>query len=248
MKKIRINAAALIRDIKQRTGVKTLMEKHDLSYPNLLKVKNLLVKRSYVAREEFDYLNLPDGPFQQSLSAKGFLASFRDRPDDLYLMERYELTAKELQGIYDTLILAGLMSEYEYHSRETKAPELEEPADTGHADSTEVTLLRDDLEPRCVIPERGHDIAPRKSFPNDSVASRAVSQGLQNVRPKFDSHAALSVGEEPGFGHCPKCGHPLHPASSDACVHCGVVFSKAKRDPKYEGIALWEFDCADRGI
>jgi hypothetical protein len=248
MKKIRINAAALVRDIKQRTGLKNLMEKHDLSYPNLLKVRSILVKRSYVTQEEFDYLNLPDGPVQQSLSAKGFLASFRDRPDDLYLMERYKLTVKELQGIYDTLILAGLLSEYEYHSRIKKAPELEEAACTDCEDSTEVTLVRDDLEPRCVIPQRGGDIAPRKSFPHDSVTDRAALQGLQNTRPKFDSHAALSAGEEPGSRHCPKCGILAHPSSPDACIRCGVVFSKAKRDPKYEGVAVWEFECADRGL
>jgi len=246
MKTIRVNGAAVVRDIRQHTGLKTIMEKHSLSYPNLLKVRSLLVERGHLTPEAFDYLNLPEVPFRQTVSAKDFLASFRDRPDDLYLMEKYMLTAKDLQGIYDTLILAGLLSEYEYHARDRKAPELQGEAGTGAEDSTQITLLNSGLEMKCAVPERGHDVAPRKSFPSDSVASTGVSAEHQHAGPKFDSPAAAGTGQQNLSKPCPKCGQASDLSSPDVCIYCGVVFSKAKQDPKYDGVAIWEADSGDR--
>jgi len=222
------------------------MEKHNLSYLNLLKVRSLLVERGYVTPEAYDYLNLPEAPFRQTVAAKEFLASFRDRPDDMHLMEKYTLTTKDLQGIYDTLILAGLLSEYEYHARDRKAPDLEEIADTGSEDSTEVTLLNSSLELKCAVPERGHDVEPRKSFPRASVASRGVSAEHQHSGSKFDSPTAAGTCQQNLSKPCPKCGQASHPSTPDVCIYCGVVFSKAKQDPKYEGVAMWEADCSDR--
>jgi hypothetical protein len=240
MGKIRVNAAVLVRDVRRRVGLKTLLEKHGLSYPNMLKVKKLLVERGYSPPEEFDYLNLSEVRPGHSVSAKEFLDEFRERPDDLYLMERYMLSVKELRVVYESLILAGWLSEYEYHSRAMKAPESEEQDNSGYEDSTEVTLLRTDLETRCAVPLRAGDVPPRKSFPHDSIVSRAVSAGPENVRPQFDFHAAHTAAKEPSLEHCPKCGLASHPSSPDACIYCGVVFSKAKLDPKYEGVAVWD--------
>lgn len=127
MEKIRVNARAIVDDIKERVGLKTLMEKHGLSYRHLLKVRDLLLEKGWIAREEFDYLNLPEASGPVTVPAKEFLASFRNRPDDLHLMNRFRLTAKELRKIYERLIQAGFLSEYEYHCRNRKAPELAAP-------------------------------------------------------------------------------------------------------------------------
>ena len=77
-----------------------------------------------------------------TVPAKDFLASFRNRPDDIHLMDRFRLTAKDLRMIYERLIQAGLLSEYEYHCRDRKAPELEEPFTNVSETSTEVTLIK----------------------------------------------------------------------------------------------------------
>ena len=243
MKKIRIDAATIVRDIRQGADIKALMEKYGLSFPNLLKVKRALLEKGLASSEELDYLTHAEAPSGKSLSAKEFLASFRKRPDDLHLMERYVLKAKDLQRIYEKLIQAGLLSEYEYHSRERKAPELEEPANTVSEDSTEVTLLTNGFGAECAIRERGRDITPRKTYPNDSFASRTSSMSSQILRPKG---TAPGVNEENVPRLCPRCGRPRHPSSSEACIYCGVIFSKAKRDAKYEGVTIWEADYDDR--
>ena len=127
MKKIRVNARAIVCDIKEHVGLKSLMEKHGLSYRHLLKVKEMLLDKGWVTRGELDYLNPADASAQMTVQAKDFLASFRNRPDDIHLMDRFRLTAKDLRKVYERLIQAGLLSEYEYHCRDRKAPELEEP-------------------------------------------------------------------------------------------------------------------------
>jgi hypothetical protein len=246
MKKIRVNAAAIVGDLRQRMGLKAILEKHGISYANMLKVRKLLVERQLAAPEEFDYLNLSEAASGHSVSAKEFLASFRSKPNDLHLMKRYNLTVKELQVIYDTLMLAGVLSEYEYHTRDVKAPELDEPTGLGGEASTEVTLLRNELEPRCVIPLRGGDIEPRKSFPKDSVPNKAISARGQTVRAQNQSQPGSDPEDALIPKHCPKCGLQSHPSSPDACIYCGVVFTKAKPDPRYEGVAIWDHDCGGR--
>jgi hypothetical protein len=245
MKKIQINAAAIVRDVRQRMDLKALMEKHDLSYPNLLKVKNILLERGLVSRVEIGYLNLADHIQERSISAKEFLASFRERPDDLYLMKKYKLKVKDLQGIYDTLMLAGLLSEYEYHSRDGKVRELEETTDAVCETSTEVTLLRNHLDTGFAVSERRCSATPRKTYPD---LGRTPSAVTPDSKSKGNAPVDQGTVEEGISRACPNCGLSPHPSSPDACVYCGVVYSKAKRDSKYEGIGLWEADYRDRSL
>ena len=60
MKKIRVNARAIVGDIKEHVGLKSLMEKHGMSYRHLLKVKEVLGEKGWVTRGELDYLNPAD--------------------------------------------------------------------------------------------------------------------------------------------------------------------------------------------
>ena len=107
MEKIRVNARAIVGDIKERVELKVLMEKYGLSCRHLLKARDLLLEKGWIAREEFDYLNLPEASGPVTGPAKEFLASFRNRPDDLHLMNRFRLTAKDLRKIYERLIRLG---------------------------------------------------------------------------------------------------------------------------------------------
>lgn len=243
MKKIRIDAVAIVRDIRQGAAVEALMEKYGLSLPSLFKVKRVLLEKGLVSSQELDYLTHAEAPSGKSLSPKEFLESFRRRPDDLHLMERYVLKANDLKRIYEKLIQAGLLSEYEYHSRERKAPELEEPANTISEDSTEVTLMTNDFGAECAIRERGRDTTPRKTYPNDSLASATSSTSSRILRSKGTA-PGVKEGSTPRL--CPRCCRPRHPSSSETCIYCGVIFSKAKHDAKYEGVTIWEADYGDR--
>jgi hypothetical protein len=242
MKKIRVNARAIVGDIKEHVGLKSLMEKHGLSYRHLLKVKEMLVEKGWVTREELDYLNPADASVQINVSAKDFLASFRTRPDDLHLMERFRLTAKDLQMIYERLIQAGLLSEYEYHCRDRKAPELEDPFTNLSEASTEVTLIKNVFDGGGGVYRADEEAPPRASRPDRIRAYKSSSTRPQNRLP---GHAVTSGGrmtEETTLEICPNCGCPSEASSPDACVCCGIIFSKLKRAPKSERTPIWQFD------
>ena len=72
MKKIRVNARAIVCDIKKHVGLKSLMEKHGLSYRHLLKVKEMLLDKGWVTRGELDYLNPADASAQITVRPKSF--------------------------------------------------------------------------------------------------------------------------------------------------------------------------------
>lgn len=100
MKKIRVNANAIVDDIRMGLDLKSLMEKHGLSYRNLLKVLGRLQEKGWITREDLGHLNLAEGSEQSSVPAKEFLVSFRSRPDDFHLMDTFRLTPKALRKTY----------------------------------------------------------------------------------------------------------------------------------------------------
>jgi hypothetical protein len=242
MKKIRVNARAIVGDIKEHVGLKSLMEKHGLSYRHLLKVKEMLLNKGWVTRGELDYLNPADASAQINVSAKVFLASFRTRPDDFHLMGKFRLTAKDLRKIYETLIQAGLLSEYEYHCRDRKAPELEEPFTNVSEASTEVTLIKNVFDGGGGAYRADEEAPPRASYPKEIHADKLSSTKPPN---RLSGHAVTRGGrmmEETSLEICPNCGCPAEASSPDACVCCGIIFSKLKRVPKDKRISLWQFD------
>ena len=190
MKKIRVNARAIVCDIKEHVGLKSLMEKHGLSYRHLLKVKEMLLEKGWVTRGELDYLNPADASAQITVQAKEFLASFRNRPDDFHLMDRFRLTAKDLRKIYERLIQAGLLSEYEYHCRDRKAPELEEPFTNLSEASTEVTLIKN------VFDGGGESIGRMKRLHQElRILMRFVRTNRLRPGPQTDCQGTLSPVE-----------------------------------------------------
>lgn len=242
MKKIRVNARAIVSDIKEHVGLKALMEKHGLSYRHLLKVKEKLLEKGWVTREELDHLN-PAVPSEQiTVSAKDFLASFRNRPDDFHLMDRFRLTAKDLRETYETLIQAGLLSEYEYHCRDRKAPELEEPFTNVSEASTEVTLIRSVFDGGWGVYRPGEDALPRASHLNEIRADKSPSTKTPNRLSVHSANRRGPMTEDTLPEVCPNCGCPAEASSPEACVCCGIIFSKLKRAPKSKRTPIWQFD------
>jgi hypothetical protein len=242
MRKIKVNGKAIVDDIKVRASLISLMEKHGLSYSSLLKTRDILLEKGLVTREELEYLHLADTPRRTTVPAKEFLASFRSRPDDFHLMDRFGLTRKDLRRIYERLIQAGLLSEYEYYCRDKKAPEPEEPHTNASEDSTEVTLLRSVLDGGG-----GVDRVEAKAPPSGLSAREArAEEAPATTRSKRPLGRALTSGagmiEETTLAICPNCGCPSDESSPDACVCCGIVFSKIKRIPANKRTPLWQFD------
>jgi hypothetical protein len=242
MKKIRVNARAIVGDIKEHVGLKSLMEKHGLSYRHLLKVKEMLLEKGWVTRGELDHLNPADASAQINVSAKEFLASFRNRSDDFHLMDRFRLTAKDLRMIYERLIQAGWLSEYEYHCRDKKSPVLEEPCTNVSEASTEVTLIKNVFDGGWGVYRADEEAPPRASRPDRIRAYKSSSTRPPN---RLSGHAVTSGGrmmEETTLEICPNCGCPAEASSPDACVCCGIIFSKLKQAPKSKRVPIWQFD------
>ncbi len=242
MKKIRVNARAIVGDIKEHVGLQSLMEKHGLSYRHLLKVKEMLLEKGWVTRGELDYLNPADASAQITVSAKEFLASFRNRPDDFHLMDRFRLTAKDLREIYERLIQAGLLSEYEYHCRGRKAPELEEPSVNVSEASTEVTLIRSVFDGGWGIDRMEQGAQSRGTSRNESRLAKSPSNKPRDRLPGRPASSRGDVNEETTLAVCPNCGCPSDASSPNACPCCGIVFSKVKRSPENKRISRWQFD------
>jgi hypothetical protein len=242
MTKIKVNGRVIVGDIRARASLISLMEKHGLSYTSLLKTRDILLEKGLVAREELEYLHLADTPHRTTVPAKEFLASFRSRPDDFHLMDRFGLTRKDLRRIYERLIQAGLLSEYEYYCRDKKAPEPEESHTNVSDDSTEVTLLKSVFNGGCGVDSVEEEFSPRSLHANETRVEKAPS----TTRPKRPLGRALTSGagmiEETTLAMCPNCGCPSDESSPDACVCCGIVFSKIKRIPANKRTPLWQFD------
>jgi hypothetical protein len=242
MKKITVNARAIVSDIKEHVGLKALMEKHGLSYRHLLKVKEKLLEKGWVTREELGHLNQAVPSEQITVSAKDFLASFRNRPDDFHLMDRFRLTAKDLRETYETLIQAGLLSEYEYHCRDRKAPELEEPFTNVSEASTEVTLIRSVFDDGRGVDRMKQGTQSRDIYRNESLASKSSSIKRRNRQPVPPASSMGGVNEETTLAVCPNCGCPSDASSPNACICCGIVFSEVKRGHPNKRTPIWQFD------
>jgi hypothetical protein len=242
MKKIRVNARAIVDDIKACASLISLMEKHGLSYGSLVKTRDILLEKGLVTREDLQYLNLADTPRRTTVPAKEFLAYFRNRPDDFHLMDRFRLTPKELRRIYEQLIKAGLLSEYEYNCRERKAPELEEPVTNVSETSTEVTLLKSVFDDGWGADRIDPEILPEDLRSRRVLADKSPSTKRGNRRSSPPSDSTGDVNEETTLAVCPNCGCPSDASSPHACLCCGIVFSKIKGIPTKRRTPIWQFD------
>jgi hypothetical protein len=179
------------------------------------------------------------GPKKKLVIARQFLMSFRERPDDIYLMDKYSLNPKQLKKVYNALIEKGWLEEYEYHTRDRKAPELEEPTVNLGDMSTNVTVKGSFTEDTLEL-YRSHS-----SLNLTQTDGRGRTQG---VPPAGRSSAQKSPGATgqiklvPHDDLCPNCRREKHPSSPDSCIACGVVFSKYAAIKKKTAVPIWDMD------
>jgi hypothetical protein len=226
-KKIRISARAIREDIKNRLDDRALMEKYGLSLKNLLRVKRTLVANGLLSEEEIQNQGAPARPGQKTLQAGAFMRDFRQRPDDFYLMKRYELTPRQLKKVYDAMQRRGLLSDFELNSRDRIAPELQEVSDHPIAASTVVSMVENQVEEVTQrIREEKYGGLPSGMFKDFS--GRKIGSGAADSHPHALRNTSTVVDILPP-GTCPKCGSEKEHREAASCAVCGIVFWKYRR-------------------
>lgn len=223
-----------------------IRRRYSVSQELLAKIKHMLALKSVSHPEKPQSEEASSSTKKRRhIDATQFLLSFRENSDDFHLMKHYALKPKQLRRVYETLIGKGLLSEYEYHCRQVKASELEEPTENHRSDSTLVCLLEDvsDDTRRLYSSKKG------ASGPVSSPDTRRHSGRVQETRSahavSLDSRAKCdSSGADNGA--CPKCAKPKISFSSETCAYCGVVFSKVAGTPYPPGVAIWDMDFYER--
>lgn len=235
MKKVVINAKDLCTDIRSGRTDQELMQKYNLSPNSLGSLKKELLLRKLITRQEMESQTGSPVQARKKINAGRFLADFRERPDDLYLMERYGLKPRQLKKVYDSLISKHVLSEYEYEYRDVKAPELDEEIEAPPAASTVVSVV-ESVEFRQMSAQRAFRSGdlPEAFFRDYSGIKIGQSPGLPPaIHRQTGSEGETrksgfsTVVEIVDFECCPKCGAPKHVDSKDTCLACGIVFAKA---------------------
>lgn len=232
MKTVRVS----IKDFREaiQTGVSDadLEERFRLSPKSLRKIKRTLLSSGYLTADALRRQGTPIPPVRKRVLACEFLEEFRFRPDDYYLMERFGLRPNHLKQVYEQLLAKDLLSEYEFHARERKAPKLTDRPESDLSPDTLVTLLREEGE---LLP----DLATGRQYePGEMPASfyRDVTAGLRPTgapegaeRELSELRAATStVVEVLTTEICPRCAHPRSGLLEESCSKCGIVFARYK--------------------
>ncbi len=169
----------------------------------------------------------------KTVKAKEFVSLFRKKPDDVYLMEQYSITVKQLAKIYSAVIEKGLLSEYEYHQRERKAPELQDTDLPPVAASVTVRVIE---EPSEALTER----MMNQECSTDAVLERVLREARETQQQNKRRRTQPKQREVITLSVCPGCHKPKDKSSPDECVYCGLVFSKGP--PKKERASIWYDD------
>jgi hypothetical protein len=232
MKRIRISGTEIVNDIRAGATDEQLVAKYGLSLRSLAKVKNALLERGSIVPEDL-MLSQTSIPCRPSVSIAHFLHAFRSNPDDVYLMSEYSLSPQELDEVYQFLMVGGFLSEYEYNCRTSKAS-IEKPENAIASDDSTAIDLTDG---RSVGIER--DI--RRFLDSCEWACDSVTQSRKG--PGHTQNGGTNGGgnrvEELECGSCPKCRTPKSSKSPEACLHCGVVFTKYEQHLRKTRIAIW---------
>ena len=225
-KRIRVKVKEILQDIKAGHGGEALKNKYGLSQQSLQKIIGSLLQREMVTLADLKTLLSKKVTKTKTVSAKMFLALFRESSDDFYLMDKLNINVTQLQQIYDTLIENKALSEYEYYSRERKAPELEEAAMLEAEDSTMVNLYE----------EKTTDLGDYVMAAKNSSATPVTS--LASVNIGYSSEKTDNSGNGKG-SHCPNCGKPKTLSFQETCFHCGILFSKFKATDESTDVSVW---------
>ncbi len=240
MKRVVINAKEVCGEIRSGITDQELMLKYKLSPNTLGQLKKELLLRRLVTPQEIEAQSGAPVQARKKINAGRFLADFRERPDDLYLMEKYGLKLRQLKKVYDSLIAKHLLSEYEYEYRDTKAPGLDREIEAPPAASTVVSVV-ESAEFRQMSAQRAvrSGDLPEAFFRDYSGVKIGQSTGPPPGIHRQASAVAdnrktgfSTVVEIVDFECCPKCGVPKHVDSKDSCLSCGIVFAKARCSTK----------------
>ncbi len=177
-------------------------------------------------------LKPPDPPGllqRKTINAKEFLAAFRERPDDFYLMDKFTITPKHLKRIYTALMEKGMLSEYEYNQREGKALELEVQERPQLSASAAANLIE---EPSETLTER----ILSSGYSLDSGFTKALSEAVEDKKRRVRRDAQPKNATKDAKDLCPNCHKPKDPSSPRECVYCGVVFKKVESQKRSQGV------------
>ena len=263
MKKVVVNAKEFVADIRTGKSDQALMQDYSLSPRSLLRLKNDLLTRRLISVKD---LKCQGGRVRtrKKISSERFLYDFRQKPDDLYLMEKYGLKPHQLRAVYLSLIKRRLLTDFEYESRQVRVPAVEEErrptplSEPMPAASTVVSLVdqTEDTETQYLDRYRDSSLPPEffKDFSGVPIGQPPASElpdfsTEQECAGPFGSpHLAgdqSTVVEIVHKDYCPKCGRPRVAESQDACLGCGIIFSKVETTPRVVTGAVWPDDTPD---
>lgn len=232
MKRIRISGTEIVNDIRAGATDDQLVAKYGLSLRSLAKVKNALLERGSIVPEDL-MLSQSSIPHRPSVSVAHFLRAFRSNPDDIHMMSEYSLSPEELDEVYHFLMAGGFLSEYEYNCRTSKAS-IDKPENAVATDDSTAVDLTDG---RSVGIERDiRRFLDSCEWSCDSVTQ--VRKGPGHTQKACTNGSGNRV-EELECGSCPKCRTPKSSKSPEACLHCGVVFSKYEQHLRKMRVAIW---------
>lgn len=176
------------------------------------------------------------------IRAKDFLACFRQKPDDLYLMQKFSLSPKQLAKAYHALIEKGLLTEFEYHYLRGLPPVVSEGRISGPKPG-ELAAQNRTCETRGIEPQ-GYEIGEPRNYSQKPVSGIESLSFQRTSEPKSRNRMLERSGKEllhrPDV--CPKCRRATDPRSPHTCMNCGVIFSKFRRTAKRQEVSVWEQD------
>ena len=250
MKKVVINTYQVVADFKARIGDAAIMDKYSLSPRSLINLKKELLGRGLITPDDIRPSRTPLKPNRKPLKAKEFVKDFRDRPDDVFLMEKYCLTAPELRTVYKKLIEKRWISEYEFYMREGIVPEVGEPVEhlSMFSDASVFLQTTTTTTPTAV---QSRDSGLPEDFYRDhtgikiGTGTKAVdlvpddeeSPTLRAIRGLRDEN--LTVVQLMTTELCPNCSRPKGNPSEESCSFCGIVYAKMKKTGQ-KGPVIWE--------
>jgi hypothetical protein len=222
MKTVRVNVKQIVRDIRAKKSDEDIMLEHSLSPRSLLKIKKLLLDRKLVSRKLLAEQGGGKLPRRRKVDAYEFLIDFRERPDDLHLMEKHGLKPRHLQRVYSQLIAKGMLSEYEYHTRDVKSPLVDETIVTPMAASTMIGLIEPPSRELGGFTRTAADPDLPSSFFRDH-SGISIGGMLDGTGNDMDESTIIQVVTE---NNCPKCGCVRDAFATDTCESCGIVYAK----------------------
>ncbi|MBI5571453.1 MAG: hypothetical protein HY914_16030 [Desulfomonile tiedjei] len=251
MKKVVISARQFIADLRARIGDAALREKYNLSPASLLNLKKELLSRRLITSADVSPTSEPPRPDRKALNAKQFAEEFRQHPDDFYLMDRYSLTPSQLRTVYRRLLERGVLSEYEFHTRDAAAPEVDEASIIPMSATALLSTPSEEPEISARSSSRGPGDLPEDFYRDfsgiklGSTSQLPLDPGLDSPQkgkdsPKDQPTVVLLTTEL-----CPNCQRPKDDFTAESCPYCGIVFSKVKRGHGMPNITVWGHEDVD---